>query len=107
MKIIGGLLALLTFASFVIQTPDLTKIRSLYRTAPLDKEAALQLDQLMTAIDSGSAPVLVCYKGANEMIQAKYAFIPIKKLEKFNKGKTLVSSAFKRDSSNLEMRFIR
>lgn len=62
----------------------------------------------MLQMDSETAaPVLICYKGANEMIQAKYTLNPISKLEKFNKGKELIKKAFSRDTLNLEMRFIR
>ena len=41
------------------------------------------------------------------MIEAKYAVNPINKLDKFNKGKSMIQSAIKLDSLDLEMRFIR
>ena len=41
------------------------------------------------------------------MIQAKYTLNPVNKLDRFNKGKELIRTAFSRDTLNLEMRFIR
>jgi hypothetical protein len=90
------------------QTVDMSKIRHLYQGAPLVKQDATQLESLLQNINSNTAtPVLVCYKGASEMIQAKYAFNPFTKLEKFNKGKELLQKAISRDTLDLEMRYIR
>lgn len=41
------------------------------------------------------------------MIQAKYAFNPFVKYERFKSGKALIEQAFQRDSTNLEIRLIR
>lgn len=101
-------LYLLPFSALAVHTFDLHQIRVLYKNGPEVKQEALQLNQFMLQVDSGkAAPVLVCYKGANEMIQAKYTVNPISKLEKFNKGKELIKKAFSRDTVNLEMHFIR
>lgn len=99
---------LLPFGTTAGQTVDLNKIRGLYHSAAEIKQDAAQLNQLLLQVDSGSAvPVLICYKGANEMIQAKYSLNPVVKLNKFNKGKELIKKAFNRDTLNLEIRFIR
>jgi hypothetical protein len=100
-------LFMLPLGALAIQTIDLSKIRGLYQRAAEVKHDALQLNKLMLQVDSDAAPLLLCYKGANEMIQAKYAINPIVKLEKFTKGKNLIKKAFLRDTLNLEMRFIR
>jgi len=101
-------LCFVPFGAGALQTFELSKIRNLYCNAPKEKQDAIQLNQLMLQVDSGTAiPVLVCYKGANEMIQAKYTLNPISKLEKFNRGKDLIKKAFSRDTLNLEMHFIR
>jgi hypothetical protein len=77
------------------QTFNLRQIRALNHQAPENKRSASDLNKMVMQIDSvTAAPVLVCYKGANEMIQAKYSLNPIEK-------------AFGRDSLNLEIRFIR
>lgn len=100
-------LCLLPFGVHGIQTLDLTKVRALYHTAPDIEQDAIQLNSLMLHVDTTKDPVLICYKGANEMIQAKYSFNPITKLNKVNKGRSLIQQAFKRDTLNLEIRFIR
>jgi len=107
MKILWYLF-LLPISTFALQTPDLHQLRELYHRAPEVKQDARQLNQLLLQVDSASSvPVLVCYKGANEMIQAKYTLNPIAKLDRFNKGKELIQKAFTRDTLNLEMHFIR
>lgn len=106
MKILAWLL-LLPLGVVAIQTLDLHQIRVLYHLAVESKEGALQLNRLMLQVDTSALPVLVCYKGANEIIQAKYSVNPITKLDKFNKGKALIQKAFNRDTLSLEIRFIR
>ena len=100
-------LLLIPLGAFMVQTPDLHQIRILYHTAAEVKKDAQQLNKLMLQVDSSALPIVVCYKGANEMIQAKYAINPITKLDKFNRGKNLIQKAFTRDTLNLEMHFIR
>jgi hypothetical protein len=107
MKILIWLI-LLPIGALAMQTLDLHQIRELYRHAPQVKKDAFKFNKQMQEVDSRSAaPVLVCYKGANEMIQAKYSLNPLVKLERFNKGKKLIRKAICRDTLNLEMRFIR
>ncbi len=89
------------------QPGELTEIRRLYARAPLFKADAQQFNKLLLSVDSSSAPVLCCYKGAAEMIAAKYAINPIIKLQRFNAGKAWISAAVKRDTLALEMRFVR
>ena len=106
MKILVWLLAL-PISALGLQTFDLQRIRGLYQHAAEIKQDAVQLDKLMLQVDSSAAPVIICYKGANEMIQAKYSLNPFVKLNKFNKGKELIRKAFSQDTLNLEMHFIR
>jgi len=80
-------LFLLPFSAFAWQTLDLHQIRGLYHLAAEVKQDAAQLNKLMLQVDSKAAPLMVCYKGANEMIQAKYFFNPVAKLNQFHKGK--------------------
>lgn len=101
------LIYLLQMNTRAVQALDIGTIRKLYHSAANVKQDALHLNQLMLAVDTTAPPVLVCYKGANEMIQAKYTLNPIVKLAKFNKGKALLIKAIGRDTLNLEMRFIR
>jgi hypothetical protein len=99
---------LMPFGKAYLQTFDLTGIRGLYQRAPELKSDAMQLNQLMEQVGIDSAdPVLLCYKGANEMITAKYALNPFVKYKKVNTGKIMIQKAVCRDTLNLEMRFIR
>ena len=101
-------LSLLPLGTLAVQTLNLHQVRDLYHRAPAFKQDARKLNELLLQSDTATeTPVLICYKGANEMIQAKYTLNPLNKLEKFNKGKALISKAFSRDTLNLEMRFIR
>lgn len=97
-----SLLALLTGSE-----PDLSNLRKFFQLSATHQDAAKQLDELTASIDTNAAPLIVCYKGASEMMQAKYALSPIVKFRKFNAGKVLIQKAIARDSLNLEMRFLR
>lgn len=87
--------------------PQLSELRKLYHLAGTQKEAAQRMVSLLSAVDSTASPVLLSYRGACEMIQAKYVFNPLSKLKKFNDGKMMLEKAISRDSSNLEIRFLR
>jgi hypothetical protein len=104
MKLAGLILFMLTLLA---QTNPIINIRRLYQRAALYKTDAQELDKLVREVNSKSLPLLLCYKGANEMIKAKHSFNPIAKLDQFSRGKNFISTAFSRDSLNLEMRFIR
>jgi len=95
------------FGNNKIQDFDITRIRALYQSAPTVKSDALELGRSLLPVDSTSRPLLVCYKGASEMIMAKYMLNPLMKLERFNNGKYLIEKAISRDTLNIEMRFIR
>jgi hypothetical protein len=86
-------LLLLPISAFALQTLDLHQVRMLYHTAAEVKQDAAKLNKLVLQVDSNALPVMICYKGANEMMQAKYAINPITKLDKFNKGKDLIQKA--------------
>lgn len=101
------LLTLLTAVLPCIPEPTLGEIRNCYQAASIQKAAAEKLNQLTLNIDSSAAPVMIAYKGANEMVQAKYAFNPMTKLSRFNKGKALLQMAVSLDSLSLETRFLR
>ena len=103
------MLLLVFIAVFLHQSAKLTldELRNYYQLAATQKVAAEKLDQLTMMIDTNSDPVLIGYKGANEMLQAKYSWNPIAKWNRFNKGRTLLQLAIKRDNTNLETRFLR
>ena len=87
--------------------PELRELRLLYITAASEKDSTLKLTALLLLVDKQSAPLLICYKGVAQMMEAKYAFGPIGKYQKFNAGKKLIEHAMTLDSTNLEMRYLR
>jgi hypothetical protein len=87
--------------------PDIPRLRALYYKAPQSKAAT---DEFFNAVNQGSAeqyPIISCYKGVALMMKANFSMNPYLKLNYFNKGKTLIAEAVKRDPRNIEIRFIR
>lgn len=82
-------------------------IRESYLKAAQDKNEALHFRQLLDSVRETSAPVLVCYKGAAKMLDARYSVNPFTKMSSFNKGKALIEQSILRDTSCVESRFIR
>lgn len=105
MKMTFICLFLMAFTRF--SEPDISALRSLYYQAVTDESSFTKLSKLLVSVDTKSPPVLVCYKGATEMIAAKYAINPFLKLGKFKKGRLLIEQAIKRDAEDVEMRFLR
>lgn len=86
---------------------EIEELRTLFEASAYSKTSADQFLKLLSTIDHSCAPILVCYKGAAEMMQAKYGFNPVNKLRRFKKGKTLIEEAVKKLPDNLEIRFLR
>ncbi|WP_285008553.1 hypothetical protein [Pedobacter faecalis] len=87
--------------------PKPAEVRSLYNQAAVNRKSADKLLKLLTDADVDRTPVLLCYKGAAQMLQAKYAFSPISKLSWFKKGRNLIEEAIARNPEDLEMRYLR
>jgi hypothetical protein len=85
----------------------INEVRKLYYQAALNEDAAVRLKKMLTEVNDNSDAIFVCYKGASQMLDAKYAFNPITKLNRFKKGKTMIEKAINKDPNHLEMRFIR
>lgn len=99
---------LLIFANKVYAAdPDIQEIKHLFQASAKSKASANQLLKLLSTVDESSSPLLISYKGAAEMMQAKYVFSPISKLKRFNTGKNLIETAVKKAPDNLEIRFLR
>jgi hypothetical protein len=105
MKILACLtLLLINIIAGEIKVND---VRKLYFEAAENKEAAAKLSKVLLYVNDSSAPILVCYKGAAQMLEARYINNPLSKLSRFRQGKRLIEHAIKKDHNNLEMRFIR
>ncbi|NRF37643.1 hypothetical protein [Pedobacter foliorum] len=87
--------------------PEIQKVKMLFEASADSKDAANQLLGLLSAVESSSSPLLICYKGAAEMMQAKYVFNPLNKFRSFKKGKRLIEAAVTKEPDNLEIRFLR
>ena len=87
--------------------PEIEAVKILFEASPNSRSAADRLSTMLATIDQNSAPLLICYKGAAEMMQAKYKFNPINKFHKFRTGKKLIEEAVKKESDNIEIRFLR
>jgi hypothetical protein len=85
----------------------INEVRKLYYQAAVNEDAAVRLKKMLTEVNDNSDAIFVCYKGASQMLDAKYAFNPITKLNRFKKGKTMIEKAINKDPNHLEMRFIR
>lgn len=105
---IPSFLILLLFVSKAFSTePEIGKVKSLFQATANSKPAADQLLKLLSNINLSSTPLLISYKGAAEMMQAKHAINPISKLKRFNNGKRLIEEAVKKDPEHIEIRFLR
>ncbi|PTS99691.1 hypothetical protein DBR11_11760 [Pedobacter sp. HMWF019] len=99
---------LLLFATKVYAAePDMEEVKTLFESSAYSRSSADRLSKLLSKIDHSSPPLLICYKGVAEMMQAKYGFNPINKFRRFKRGKNLIEEAVKKEPDNLEIRFLR
>lgn len=89
-----------------VQHNDPLKLRNAYVAAAVSKQQLQQFQKMLLEYP-GNAPVWNCYRGAAEMLSARYAFNPVTKITAFNKGKSLIEDAIAADSLNPECRYIR
>ena len=101
------LIILLAFVHNTSGQSLLDKLRALYSSAGLQEDSAKKMYDMLKPVTETSDPVLLCYKGAVTMVQAKFFFNPVTKFGCFVKGKKLVENAITRDSNNIEMRYLR
>ena len=104
MRSLFVIVGFLTF--FPFQELSISRVRSLYKVAAEQQEAAEKMLDLLAPYDE-SSPVFLGYKASAQMLMAKYSGNPFKKLSHFNKGKEMFTSALKRDKNNVELRFLR
>lgn len=107
MKSTAFLILLLIATKTYSAEPEIHEVRSLFEASEHSKTAANQLLKLLSVVNHNSPPILICYKGAAEMMQAKYGFNPVNKFIRFKTGKKLIEDAVKKEPENLEIRFLR
>lgn len=100
MKVLAILFALLVF------NPDVQNVRSLYFLSVESKE---NTKKLLSVVQPYAHESMICkgYEGVAHMILAKHSYNPYTKLSYFNKGKDLLEDAIRRDSLNVELRYLR
>lgn len=107
MKLLAVLLLVMATSMSNFNETDVSALRKLYYEAAENKVAAKKLSAMLIKVSNNSEAILIGYKGAAEMMEAKYAFNPVTKLSKFNRGKNYLEKAIKKDIKDVELRFIR
>lgn len=102
-----GLIVL--FLLFQTGLPGLSvriEVRELYYRASVEQAA---VDELVNKLKSlgNSEPVWIGYMGMANMLKAKYAINPYKKLSHFHEGKSMLEEAISKAPRNVELRFLR
>ncbi len=90
-----------------VASPGVSELRELYYKAPLSCESAKKFLATMETINTKADPILICYQGAAQVIQAKYVLNPYSKYSYFRKGRQLIEYAVRECPTNIEIRFIR
>ena len=110
MKKTGSLFLYFLFAcsyTAMANTVDLVKLRRMYYNAVDSRASAKVFSNTMKSINAGGDPILICYKGMADLIQASHSYNPYSKLAYFNSGKDLLEKAVKAAPTNIEIRFMR
>ncbi len=95
------------FIVTLVNSQEIALIRSQYPLAVASEEITFQLDEDLSSISSGSAPVLLAYQGAVKTLKAKFVKKVNEKKEYFKEGIELIETAVKSDPANIEIRYIR
>lgn len=104
MKLFGIILCFITMLP--LQELSISRVRSLYKVAAEQEEAAQKMLVLLDPYNATS-PQFLGYKASAHMMMAKHTGNPFKKLSHFNKGKEMFTSAIAADKENVELRFLR
>ncbi|SDL82634.1 hypothetical protein [Pedobacter antarcticus] len=107
MKTVCLLISLFLSGFNLFAEPEINQLRDLYAQSANSKKSADQLLNLLKGADKNSAAIYIGYKGAAEMMQAKYGFNPFSKYKSFKRGKLLLEEAVKKDDKDIEVRFLR
>jgi hypothetical protein len=84
----------------------LNEIRSLYHESI---NSAAKSKEIINYFENepGKTAIETAYEGASRMVRAKHVFFPTEKLSTFQKGKTLVEEAIKKEPNSIEIRYLR
>lgn len=107
MKFLTALILMMVSNFLTMSDVEVATLRKLYYEAAENKTAVKKLSALLAKVNENSDAILIGYRGATEMMEAKYAFNPVTKLSRFNKGKNYLEKAIKKEPKQVELRFIR
>ncbi len=107
MKISFILLFCINFFFVSASNSDIIKLRQLYYKAIYSKVDSEIFLATMEKIDDINNPLILCYKGMANLLQAKFYFNPYNKIAAFNKGKYLLEKSIILEPNNIEIRFMR
>ncbi len=91
---------------FLTVDNDIKHVRELYAKASYVESTNIQLVNYLSE-KKELTPLLLGYKGAATTLLAKHAMNPYKKVKYFNSGVAILEKAIKKESNNLELRYIR
>ena len=83
------------------------QVRDAFFDSSAGKSSVFRFEELLDSVKENSAPVLLCYKGAAEMLKARNMINPLAKFSCFRRGRALIEAGVARDSTCLESHFIR
>ena len=84
---------------------EISVIRKLYTESVDKKEKAEELIELLTAMPK--TPLVNGYLGAANMVMAKHALNPVKKLNYFRTGREYLDNSIRNSPDDTELRFLR
>jgi hypothetical protein len=97
-----------TFAFVCLQSAvSVREARDAYFGFSKGTSEASKFEKLLDSVGNNADPVLLCYKGAAEMLKARNASNPISKYSFFKRGKMLIETGLARDTCSVESHFIR
>ncbi len=100
-------LCTLFFILYTLPQNNIDSIRKLYTEASNDEKKTLELYQITEKKSKGKGIIYKGYYGAALTLKAKYAKKRKDKISFFKEGAQLIENAIKKDSTNIELRFIR
>lgn len=95
------------FFSFWNVSPDLIKMRDLFSIMNKSEKNTLLMMKQAALCEKQHLLLSKAYLAAAEMSMAKYKVNPYSKITIFNKGKVKLEEVISRDTTNIELRYIR
>ena len=82
-------------------------VRNLFYSATVSSDSADVFLVKMQALNKGNSAFIIGYEGMAHLMICYHSFNPYAKWKNFVKGKSLIEKAIEKDSTNIELRFLR